>query len=58
MDILLSFQNASKMLNSEYYYFYAGKSMGNFLGASFTAADQYLELGIITPEDPWDRYAA
>ena len=58
LGLFMSIRSAFANVNSEYYYFHSGKSIGSFLGNSFTLADEYLDLGIINPEDPWDRYTA
>ena len=57
-QIFMSLMSANVNINSEYYYYHSGKSIGSFLGATFTTADEWLDLGIINPENPWDRYSA
>ena len=57
ISLVLNFNSVLANLNTEYYYFYTGKALGGFLAGSLMAADDYLDLGIITPENPWDRYA-
>jgi len=43
-------------LESHYYYFFAGTAIGSAAGHALTFADSKFSLGIITPQDPWERY--
>ena len=43
-------------LDSHYYYFFSGLAIGGVFGNVLTFADAQLDLGIIEPEDPWERY--
>ena len=42
--------------NTEYYYFFAGQAAGSFIGNSVMSFDKWFSLGIVTPENTWDRY--
>ena len=54
--VVLNLNGAIGNFNSHYYYFFTGLALGGFFGQAFTFADSQLELGIITPENPWERY--
>ena len=56
VSFINSIRAAKSNLDSHYYYFYAGASLGGALGKGLTFADKQFDLGIITPEDPWERY--
>ena len=61
-DVLTAGQIALKFLaifsnyNTEYYYFFAGEALGSFIGNSVMSFDKWFDLGIVTPENTWDRY--
>ena len=55
-NILLKILAIFSNFNSEYYYFFAGEAIGAALGYTITSFDKWFDLGIITPENPWDRY--
>ena len=56
MAVVNNLRGAIGNLNSHYYYFYSGLAIGGFFGSAFTLADSQLDLGIIVPEDTWERY--
>ena len=56
VSIVTSLLRIRSNLDSHYYYFFAGAAIGSAFGSTLTFADKKLDLGIITPEDPWDRY--
>ena len=56
VSLLMSLNSTRSNLNTHYYYFFAGASFGSFCGNLITSTDKWFSLGIITPENPWDRY--
>ena len=57
-NILLGITNIRKYYGSHYHYYQLGHSVGSVIGDAFTGFDDWLDLGIITPQDPWERYNA
>ena len=55
-QIALKFMGIFSNYNTEYYYFFAGEALGAFIGWSVMSADKWFDLGIVTPENTWDRY--
>ena len=54
--MLLSAFNTKKNFESGFYFYFAGRALGQFLGLSITGADKWGNLGLITPMKPWERY--
>ena len=55
-QIILNFMGIFSNYNTEYYYFFAGQAAGSFIGNSVMSFDKWFSLGIVTPENTWDRY--
>ena len=56
LSLLFPLNSFRANLNSHYYYFFAGLTAGGWMGNVITVSDVWFSLGLITPEDPWDRY--
>ena len=56
LKIVLNVTNTKKNFESGFYFYFAGRALGQVLGLTFTSLDTWLDLGIITPMKPWDRY--
>mmetsp|Transcript_20147 Transcript_20147/g.24854 ORF Transcript_20147/g.24854 Transcript_20147/m.24854 type:complete len:94 (-) Transcript_20147:60-341(-) len=56
LQLLFSLFYIRKNINSHFYYWHTARAAGAFLGNVFTASDRWFDLGIITPQDPWDRF--
>lgn len=56
IGILLGIRSVLSNLDSHYYYYFLGSAIGGLTGHVLTVADRWFSLGIITPEDPWDRF--
>ena len=56
LQMLLAGFNTKKNFESGFYFYFAGRSLGQLLGLSITGADKWGDLGLITPMKPWERY--
>ena len=57
VQLLLSVSNTMKNFKSGFYFYFAGRALGQFAGLTFTGLDKWANLGMITPQKPWERYA-